>query len=176
MYLIIPPVSFSELRDEPLSDELSRLRKLGVDDGNQGSVDVGKDGRGSLSLDDGAGKEATSTYNILLEKLTDYVPNVGHIHLQMGSHRDNTGVLCCEAISVSIIEALQVHAWFMHVCGLFAVGQLAVSSSHLVDETVDRFLECFPGQSLVGHRALVCYALLHHPETSRGDVGPTRPC
>ena len=47
---------------------------------------MGKDGGSSLSLDDGTGKEATPTYDVLLEQLTDYVTNVGHIHLQMGSH------------------------------------------------------------------------------------------
>ena len=42
-----------------------------------------EDGGGSLGLDHGAGQETTPTNDVLLEELTDYVTNVGHIHLHV---------------------------------------------------------------------------------------------
>ena len=41
-----------------------------------------EDGGGGLSLDHGAGQEATPTNDVLLEQLADYVTNIGHIHLR----------------------------------------------------------------------------------------------
>ena len=40
-----------------------------------------EDGGGGLSLDHGAGQEATPTNDVLLKELADYVTNVSHIHL-----------------------------------------------------------------------------------------------
>ena len=86
-HLVISPVPLPELCDEPFSDELSSLREFCVDDGNESSIDMGEDRGGRLCLNDGAGKEATPTNNVLLEQLTDDVTNVGHIHLCIdGSH------------------------------------------------------------------------------------------
>ena len=42
---------------------------------------MGEDRGGCLRLDDGASKKTTSTYDVLLEQLTDNVTNVCHIHL-----------------------------------------------------------------------------------------------
>lgn len=51
IYFVVSPVAFAEVEDESLEDELSGLRELGVDDGHHGGVHVGKDGRGTLSLE-----------------------------------------------------------------------------------------------------------------------------
>ena len=66
-YLVISPVPLPELCDEPFSNELSSLRELCVDNGNESGIDVGEDGGGRLCLDDRAGEEATPTNNVLLE-------------------------------------------------------------------------------------------------------------
>lgn len=56
-YFIVPPVTFPEIENEPLEDELPDLRKLGVDDGHHGSVHMGKDGRGGLGLKSRSGQK-----------------------------------------------------------------------------------------------------------------------
>ena len=50
-YFVIPAKALLELDDESYGKELPSLRKLGVDDGHQCSVDVGEGGGGSLGLD-----------------------------------------------------------------------------------------------------------------------------
>ena len=80
-HLVIPPVALPELRYQSLHDELPRLRKLGVNDSDEGSIDVGEHWRGRLSLDDGASQETTPPNHILLEELADNVTNVCNIHL-----------------------------------------------------------------------------------------------
>lgn len=50
IYLVVSSVAFAEVEDEPLKDELSDLRELGIDDGHYGGIDMGKDRRGALSL------------------------------------------------------------------------------------------------------------------------------
>lgn len=69
-YLVVPPVAFTEIKDEPLQDELSYLREFGVDDGHHGGVDVGEDGRRALSLEHRSGQETpmNHTRTLLLDQ------------------------------------------------------------------------------------------------------------
>lgn len=50
LLLVVSPVALTEVEDEPLQDEFSDLRELGVDDGDNSSVDVCEDRRGALCL------------------------------------------------------------------------------------------------------------------------------
>lgn len=53
-YLEVASVALPERQDESLEDQLPDLRELGVDDGDEGGVNVSEDGRRCLSLQDGA--------------------------------------------------------------------------------------------------------------------------
>lgn len=57
-YLEVAAVALPECQDEPLEDQLADLRELGVDDGDEGGVDVSEDGRRRLGLEDGASQRA----------------------------------------------------------------------------------------------------------------------
>lgn len=41
-----------------------------------------------------------------------------------------------------------------------------------INESVDRLFECFPGQPLESHAALIRNVLLHHTELRGWDVSP----
>lgn len=56
-YLEVASVALPEREDEPLEDQLPDLRELGVDDGDEGGVNVSEDGRCCLSLQDGASQQ-----------------------------------------------------------------------------------------------------------------------
>lgn len=43
-YLEVASVALPERQDEPLEDQLPDLRELGVDDGDEGGVNVSEDG------------------------------------------------------------------------------------------------------------------------------------
>lgn len=49
-YLEVTTIALPEVQDEALEDQLSDLRKLGVDDGDDGGVNMSEDRRRSLSL------------------------------------------------------------------------------------------------------------------------------
>lgn len=49
-YLKVAAIALPECQDEPLEDQLSDLRELGVDDGDEGGVNMSEDRRSRLSL------------------------------------------------------------------------------------------------------------------------------
>lgn len=49
-YLQVASVAPPEVQDQAFEDQLSNLGELGIDDGDNGGVNVSEDGRGRLSL------------------------------------------------------------------------------------------------------------------------------
>jgi hypothetical protein len=79
--LVVPLERPPKLRDEPGQDELSDLRKLGVDDGDEGGKD-GREGQGGcLGFHDRPRKETSSSDEVLAKQLGDDVLDVRYVDL-----------------------------------------------------------------------------------------------
>ena len=60
------------------------MREFGVDDGDEGGVDVGKGGRGRLGRDDGPGEDSATANDILAEEFGHDQYQITHVHLGGG--------------------------------------------------------------------------------------------
>mmetsp|Transcript_52396 Transcript_52396/g.138391 ORF Transcript_52396/g.138391 Transcript_52396/m.138391 type:complete len:517 (+) Transcript_52396:598-2148(+) len=79
--LVIPLVGAAELQDHAPDEQVSHLRKLGVDDGDQRGEDVREPRRRHLRPDDRPDENPPASHQVLLEELLDEVLDVGHVDL-----------------------------------------------------------------------------------------------
>lgn len=80
-YFVVPHVGSLELQNDSADDELDDVWEFGIDDGDQGCVDVGKVGRRHLRFDDGPSEKPLPSDDVLVEELNHYILDVHDVHL-----------------------------------------------------------------------------------------------
>lgn len=133
-HLEVAAVALSERQDEPLEDQLPNLRELGVDDGDEGGVDVGEDGRRRLGLQNGASQRAPVGRRRSQTKGTMRLEHCSQSPALIHSERP------LPAPDDVFLQQL-----------LNDVGN--VGHVDFVDETVDGLLQSLPAHSLIGQTA-----------------------
>ena len=80
-YLVIPLEGSSELNDDSAGDQQADLRHFGVDDCDEGSIDMGEIGGSHLGFDDRSGQQSSPPVDVFVEELHNNILDVGYVDL-----------------------------------------------------------------------------------------------
>ena len=164
-YLVVATESTPSLRHKTLQYQLSVLGELGVHNGNKSSIDVRESGRGCLGLEAGAGKQTTGP-SVTIEDTNAILNKIRYLLDQSrGGYQPSANEIFLKNFRNDVFQVAHVD---------------------FVNNTVETFLECIPSSScknvilsnffsstLILDAAFVGHFLLHHSQTSWGNICAT---